>query len=419
MDWPPQVIAGSSLSGQEVGRDAPITVRFDQPMDQASVEAAFTVDPPVTGELSWPEPDTAVFTPAESLEPGQSYHVRIADTASSVNGQTLQEPVEFALQATGPLRVAQTVPGDGARSVQADATVTVVFDKPVVPLVSSGDQAGLPQPLTFDPPVEGVGEWTSTSIYRFMPDPAFAGATTYTVSVDPGLTDITGNQIEDPPTWQFTTLSPEVVLTEPENEGVRVAPDASILIIFNMPMDMASVEAATTLSAESGGIPISFLWRDDRAVDVTPIEPLPLGTAYTLTVGASAASANGAATMPRDHTSVFTTVPFPAVINTVPADGAVADIWQRGFSVEFASPMNDETVEDQFIISPEPENVTYFISQWEEGYAVYVDFESAPEVEYTVTVPASAADPYGNTLGEDYTFTYSTCLLYTSPSPRD
>ena len=410
IDWPPQVIFGSSLSGQEVGRDAPITVRFDQPMDQASVEAAFTVDPPVTGELSWPEPDTAVFTPAESLEPGQSYHVRIADTASSVNGQTLQEPVEFALQATGPLRVAQTVPGDGARSVQADAIVTVVFDKPVVPLVSSGDQAGLPQPLTFDPPVEGVGEWTSTSIYRFIPDPAFAGATAYTVSVDPGLTDITGNLIENPPTWQFTTLSPEVVTVEPENDAVRVDPTTPITVTFNMPMDTASVEAATSLTEAGGAVTtVAYEWSDeDRVVVLRPAEMLPLETELTLTVAASAASANGAATMPRDHTSTFTTVPFPAVINTVPADGAVADIWQRGFSVEFASPMNDETVEDQFIISPEPENVNYFISQWEEGYAVYVDFESAPEVEYTVTVPASAADPYGNTLGEDYTFTYST-----------
>jgi len=47
IDWPPQVIASDPLPGQEVALDTPITVRFDQPMDQTSVAAAFTLDPPV------------------------------------------------------------------------------------------------------------------------------------------------------------------------------------------------------------------------------------------------------------------------------------------------------------------------------------------------------------------------------------
>ncbi|WP_374689561.1 Ig-like domain-containing protein, partial [Promineifilum sp.] len=63
IDWPPQVITSDPLPGGEVAANAPITVRFDQPMDQASVEAAFSIEPAVTGELTWPEPETAVFTP--------------------------------------------------------------------------------------------------------------------------------------------------------------------------------------------------------------------------------------------------------------------------------------------------------------------------------------------------------------------
>ncbi|CUS05059.2 putative Alpha-2-macroglobulin domain protein [Candidatus Promineifilum breve] len=408
IDWPPQVIASDPRPGQEVGLETPITVRFDQPMDQSSVEAAFTLDPPVAGELSWPEPDTAVFTPAEPLELGQTYNVRIADSAGAANGQTLSQPVEFAIQATGPLQVTQVIPADNAGTVQTDAIITVVFDKPVVPLLSSGEQSGLPQPLTFDPPATGTGEWTATSIYRFMPDPPLAGATTYTVSVDPALTDLTGSPLADAPTWSFTTLPPDVVLTEPENEKARVAPDASILVIFNMPMDMGGVEAATSLANSDGAaVPVTFAWRDNRSVDITPVDPLPLGDEYTLTVAAAATDINGAATMEDDHVSTFSTIPLPAILNTYPADGAVADMFGNGFSIEFASPMNDETIEDQLIITPTPEDVDYFISQWDEGYSVYVQFTLTPDTEYTVTVPASAADPYGNTLGEDFTFTFT------------
>ena len=42
----------------------------------------------------------------------------------------------------------------------------------------------------------------STSIYRFVADPALAGGTTYTVSVDPTLTDVTGSVIENAPSWR-------------------------------------------------------------------------------------------------------------------------------------------------------------------------------------------------------------------------
>ena len=68
IDWPPQVVASDPLPGQEVGLETPITVRFDQPMDQSSLEAAFTLDPPMAGDVSWREPDTSVFTPPAPLE---------------------------------------------------------------------------------------------------------------------------------------------------------------------------------------------------------------------------------------------------------------------------------------------------------------------------------------------------------------
>ena len=384
IDWAPQIIAGDALTGGEVAANAPITVRFDQPMDQASVESAFSVTPEVSGELSWPEPAVAVFTPAETLVQGQTYSVRIADSAAALNGQTLPEPVEFTVQTTGPLAVGQTSPNDGATDVGTDAAITVVFNKPVVPLLASGEQAGLPQPLVFDPPVEGTGEWTSTSIYRFVADPALAGGTTYTVSVDPTLTDVTGSVIENAPSWSFTTARPDVVLVEPENEAARIAPDASVLVMFNMPMDMASVEAATTLAPEDGAaVPITFNWRDNRSVDVTAVEPMPLGVEMRLTIAASAASENGQATMEEEYVSAFDVVPFPAVLSTVPTDGSVADIWQRGFNVEFASPMNDETVVDQFIIEPDPGDVDYFVNEWEGGYSVYLDFPLETNTTYT------------------------------------
>lgn len=409
IDWPPQLVASDPQPGQEAALDTPITIRFDQPMDQASVEAALSIDPPVDGKLSWPEPSIAVFTPAKLLASDQRYRVQLANTAGGLNGQTLEGTADFAFQTIGPLRVTQTSPSDGSGSVQTDAIITVVFNKPVVPLVSSGEQAGLPQPLTFDPPASGKGEWTSTSIYRFIPDPALAGATDYTVSVDPALTDVTGSVIEDAQTFRFTTIRPDVVTIELMGNVDQIAPTAPITITFNMPMDPASVEAATSLKEDGvAATSLSYKWLEgDRVVVVTPDELLPMETDFVLAVAASATSANGQATMNTVRSKRFSTVPFPAVIRTVPADGAVADFYQSGTNIEFASPMVDATLQDQIIITPDPGPVEYYFSQWRGSYSVNLNFRLDPETEYTVTVPATAADPYGNTLGQPYTYTFT------------
>ena len=51
--YPPVVLDYEPHSGQEVAPDTAITLRFDQPMDRKSVEAAFTIVPAVEGEFTW------------------------------------------------------------------------------------------------------------------------------------------------------------------------------------------------------------------------------------------------------------------------------------------------------------------------------------------------------------------------------
>ncbi len=43
IDWPPQVVYSSPAPGEESLLDGAITIRFDQPMDRASVEMAVQV----------------------------------------------------------------------------------------------------------------------------------------------------------------------------------------------------------------------------------------------------------------------------------------------------------------------------------------------------------------------------------------
>lgn len=415
IDWPPQIVYSSPQPGEEALLDGAITIRFDQPMDEASVEAAFFIQPsgpvtatvdttPVDGQFEWPRPDTLIFTPNAKLQRQQLYQVRIDPSATGRNGQALPGQVDLQFNTVGYLDVAQVIPSDGANGVVTDATITVMFNRPVVPLVVTGQQSGLPQPLQFDPPVEGQGEWTATSMYRFTPAEPLAGATEYTVTIPAGLTDITGALLENEYVWRFSTVAPSVAEIIPGTGSTDVVPTEPLTVTFNMPMDQASVESA--LSLDPAGR-ISYQWSaDGRTVTLVPADRLELGTRYTLTVGSSARAATGLTTLDRETTSSFTTVPLPAVISTSPSDGQTADYYYYGVNIEFSAPMNPDTIEDRIQISPEPARINYILSDG--GRYTYLDFPLQRNTDYVVTIPGDVADPYGNTLGRDYTFRFTT-----------
>lgn len=411
IDWPPQLVFSSPAPGEEALLNGAITVRFDQPMNKTAVEAAFAVTDEagqrVAGEFTWTRDDTLVFTP-RSLKRQASYRVQIQETASGANGRTLNAPITLQLQTVGYLQVSQTLPAGDSRDVDSDSAIAVFFNRPVVPLVSTAQQASLPQPLTFDPPISGQGEWVSSSIYRFVPATPLDAATTYQVSVADGLTDITGGLLEGGYSWRFSTRSPQVVSIEPPANSYDVNPTLPITITFNTPMDRASTEASVLLPGVGvGNTAVSYQWlNDDRVLVLKPQQPLRLETDYQVTISTGARAARGQANLPRNVVSPFRTVSFPAILYTNPANNEMAHRYQWGFNINFASPMDINTLEGRLRIEPAPRNPQYYFETY--NNSLYVSFPLERNTTYRVTVPGDAADPYGNTLGRDYTWQFTT-----------
>jgi hypothetical protein len=73
-----------------------IEVSFSEPMDQSSVEGAFSVTPGVTGTFAWNSDSRAVkFIPSGPLAPDTTYTVVIGAGARDVAGNQLQSPRTF------------------------------------------------------------------------------------------------------------------------------------------------------------------------------------------------------------------------------------------------------------------------------------------------------------------------------------
>ena len=88
----PVVISNSpNHDAAKVSPASPVVLRFSQPMDTNSVQAAFATAPALTGKFSWSASgETLTFTPAGAgLAPMTNITVTIGRTASAVSGQPL------------------------------------------------------------------------------------------------------------------------------------------------------------------------------------------------------------------------------------------------------------------------------------------------------------------------------------------
>ncbi len=407
-----QLIDSSPADGASLTPGQGITLYFDRPVDCASAEAALTLEPALAGSLTCSADNASLtWTPASDYAAGAAYTLTIGDALRAGDGSSLAEPISLSFLPVGALEVTEVLPADGASGITGDAAVTVIFNRPVVPLSIVEEMDDLPDPLTIAPAVEGAGEWLNTSIYVFRPTPAFAAGQTYTVTVNAGLQAADGTALPADYSWTFTTSQPEIVSVTPQDLAENVALDASVQITFTHPMDEASVEAAFNLRVHNAneGIAGAFVWTDDGlGLLFDPDERLALGTRYVVEIdSANALAASGGAPLTGENIFSFTTVPAPAILNTSPEDGERAVSPYTSFTIFFASPMDADTIEDKITVEPEPwREADDYYSDWDDSYSL--SFPVEPSTSYTITIAPGMEDIYGNTIDEGRVVTFFT-----------
>ncbi len=425
----PAVIGQNPALGEEAPLDGSFELYFDQPMDEAATGAALQVvdssGAPVAGVLSWPQPRILRFKPTANLKPDSEYRLLLDETAVSSTGQSLLEGLTLSFYTIGDLAVSQTSPAPDTEEIAIDSAVTVIFNRPVIPL--QVNQEGLRNPdanfqsltaslLSFEPPISGQGEWINTSVYVFRPDEAWQGSTNYTARVNGEVVNAlsaTGAVMADDYAWSFETTAPTYryldlpgLTTRPRNDYRYLPLDQPIAVVFSQPMDLESTETAVTLRGENGEWPsIDIGWNDDyTTLTITPTDLLELGTWYTFSLASTAQSANGGQL--RDGISwQGKTVLTPEIFFTDPADGETQERFASSFQIQFTSPMRFSTLQDKVIFNPPLDDPEGFYSQWDYSYRFYgLD----PATNYTVTILPGMTDLYGNAIEEGQTVRFTT-----------
>ena len=411
--------------GEEVLLSTEIEVSFDQPMDSDKTATAFQMVGPdgkaVQGEISWTDQGKALrFKPSQPLEPAGDYEVTVDQNAVSQDGVALEEDYTFFVHTITPLQVGQVFPADGADQVQPTSQVTVIFNRPVVALGTSEQQPDLVQPLEFNPPTGGKGEWINTSVYVFQPDAPLLSGKRYTVSIAAGLNDTLGipdSALEQTYRWEFTTLPPSVAEVQIGNDAVspekpyrpeNVSLVPQIQVSFRQPMNRESLPGALSLTAPDGQlIPLRFTWSaDSQVLTLAPLRYLKMGESYTFSLTEQAQAADGGQ-LAEKVDLLFDTIYPPEVLSMGPSNQSLTESSQD-FQIQFVSPMEIKTISNRVIFSPPVKDLRWYYDERNKTINFYgLD----PSTSYQVNLLAGMRDIYGNAINQGSTVAFTTAAL--------
>ncbi|MEZ4659744.1 MAG: Ig-like domain-containing protein [Caldilineaceae bacterium] len=235
-----------------------------------------------------------------------------------------------------------------------------------------------------------------------------AGATTYQVTVA-DISSLNGETLNAPYSFSFTTVTPQVVETQPLGENLP--PDSVVTVRFNQPMEPTSTQAAFALVASSGQSTAgAFAWNElHTSFTFTPTTLLDINGQYKVHIAASAQSANGGATLAQDYIgNRFSIAGLPTVTSVMPDDGATGVDPEQSVVIRFNAPLSPTLVLENISAAPLLTSTQVYSYYSEYSNELTLSWFKEANTTYTVTLGSAIGDNYGNTLGQDYVTSFTT-----------
>jgi Big-like domain-containing protein len=215
-------------------------------------------------------------------------------------------------------------------------------------------------------------------------------------------------------------LLPLVAATSPANGSLGVPLGTTPSFNFGFPMDSTSTDASLLLTPS---VPATELWTPDgTGLTVTPSSPLAPNTAYSLSLGPGAQTADGVG-LPGTFLLTFRTVALPAaplLTESNPATGATGVSTTTNLTLGFSAPMDPTSTSAAFAVSPAvPSGAVSVLGAdlvWSHGTAL------AFNTTYTVSVASNATSAAGISLASPIRIQFRTVAAPAqsptgSPSP--
>jgi alpha-2-macroglobulin len=384
----------------------PLTLRFDQRMNRASVERALRLDPPLPGVLIWRDAGrTLVFSPTQALAANTTYRLMLDQGARGWLFQPLP-PYELAFRTTPAPTVTSLLPADGARDVARDAVLSVSFSRPMIPPELIGRALTLPE-LQLEPPVAHTTTWLDQSTLLVRPAERLLPGTTYTITLAPELRDLTRSALGQAVRWHIRTAAPAVADLAPRDGQRDVGLRQPLVISLTEALDEGAVANALRITPPISGslaaAPLAPEMGAAQIITFTPEREWPTGTTVSVVLPSGTRPAQGQFGLQAGARWSFRTADQPRVVGRFPGEGQQLPVAQD-VRLVFNTRFEAQALTSALLLDPPVEQV----SLQGEGGEFRVVAPLRPSTAYTITLPATLTDTNGVALGRDYVLRFVT-----------
>ncbi|MGB0384336.1 MAG: Ig-like domain-containing protein [Ardenticatenaceae bacterium] len=325
----------------------------------------------------------------------------------------------WAVQLRRPLEARQNptvsveLPAEGI--VSRNSNFEFVFDQKM-------DHAAVEQALSVVPDFAHTVAWREEGDgERLVITPAepLQSKTTYRASLSIEALNEEGRPLERPAEGSFTTTSEIRVLEVfPSVNTEMVGLDEAITIRFDQPVPDADGEPVEAQDERQEGLPQPLIldpstpgigqWLDDDLYAFYPAKPLNAGTEYQVLINSMVAPG---VELPESYRWSFVTE-GPEVQVSFPFDGAIEVSRSTDVRLQFAQPMNEESVQESFELNvPGQEQPVTGDFVWEDQQTLLFKPAEALAVatDYQINVTDQATTPGGaRGLGAPYRAVFTT-----------
>lgn len=220
----PPGLSAVQPQGTGVALATPVRLTFSESVAVAEVAKAVAFSPKLTGSWSQVDAQTVQFAPVD-LAQATTYTVSVPKGFKTVAGGFIPAEVVSQFRTIEPVAVAAVSPADGSSGIRVGSKLRYTFNQAV-------DHASAESHFYISPKVDGTFSWAG-NVLSFTPKTAFALGSTYSVTLQPGITSPAGLPSTQNATYTFST---ELAVTR-------------IAVPFHRQERSLSCEAATAVMA--------------------------------------------------------------------------------------------------------------------------------------------------------------------------
>jgi len=239
---------------EKISKSANIQINLPKGVTDEVAKNSISFSPDVKGKWENEDRDgVVIFNPVKKLRQDTYYAVNMDTGTKQMSGDfyVVDDP---EIKAIFPAEDTET---------HEDSNITIVFNRPMVPLTTLTEQESKDIPITITPETPGKFKWISTRNLQFIPEERLIPASDYKVEIDKGFYSIDGIGIK-PRTHTFSTRA----LRYDQVSSGSIIYNSPIIVDFNQPVNLKETQRnITVLRDNSDKVKLSFEYGETSYYD--------------------------------------------------------------------------------------------------------------------------------------------------------